>query len=90
MGTYTNREISMEGIWYFQSGLYESYTETETNIVKDWTLLNFDFRVFGLIALGLLVLAGVVMRMMTDAKLGDYLILFGAIGVMITMIGGLL
>ena len=89
LGPYSNRQISMTGIWYFQSGVYESYQTTVKEIQKDWNTLKFDFTFFIILVLGLLVLAGIFLRMRSDAKVGDYLIILGAIAIAIIVLGSL-
>ena len=60
LGQTTTTEISMDGIWYFTTGLYEGYETVET--VYEWDYRNFIFdnntaiAVFlGLLALGTIV-----------------------------------
>lgn len=89
LGPYNNRIISMQGIWYFHSGVYDYHVEHVKEIVKDWSIMSFNFTIFVIIALGLLVLTGVVLRVKTDAKIGDYLIIIGAIAILMIMLGGL-
>ena len=90
LGTYTNRQISMDGLWYFQSGVYDAHTTTETHYTKDWWHLSFDFQTFALILLGLLTLAGICLRLKTKAKGADFLILVGAGLFALVLVGGLI
>ncbi len=89
LGAYHDRTISMSGLWYFNSGVFESYTESQTYYTKDWWHTEFDFTTFALILLGLLVFAGIVVRLKTKAKFGDLMIIAGAGLIAFILIGGL-
>lgn len=60
LGPTTTTEISMEGIWYFTTGLYEGYETTETAYEWDYRSFIFDGNMAIAAFLGFLALGTII------------------------------
>lgn len=60
LGSTTTTEISMDGIWYFTTGLYEGYETTVTVYEWDYRSFIFDGNTAIAVFLGLLALGTIV------------------------------
>ena len=90
MGTYTDKEVSFGGIWYFATGLYEPYSSTETSYDVDWWGFDFDFSAFGLILAGVLVLMGAASRVIFGGHTIDFIIMGFGVVIALIFAGGLI
>lgn len=89
MGTYTDKEVSFDGIWYYATALYEPYQATEQSFQLDW-FKSFDYSTFGLIFCGLLILGAGVVRVTIGGRALDYVIIGCAVIVALIIAGGII
>ena len=88
MGTYTNKNISFTGIWYYATALYEPYTATEKSYNVDWWG-SFDFSKFGIIMVALLILGAIIVKVTIGGRALDYVIVICAAIIALIIAGGL-
>ena len=89
MGTYTDKNVSFEGIWYYATALYEPYTATEKSYEVDWWG-SFDYSVFGIILASLLILGAIVIKATIGGRALDYVIIICAAIIALIIAGGLI
>ncbi len=90
MGAYTNKNISMEGMWYFATSLYEPYTATETSYDVGWGLSSFNLSTFGIILAVLLILGAIVLKATVGGRTLDYVIIICGTVIALIIAGGLI
>lgn len=91
LGTYAreNLTISMEGVWYFTTALYEPYTAHETVYNMDWNnWFNLSGSAFIIAIIALLVILTVLFNIFYVPSMLDYAIIIGAGVVSFILIGG--
>lgn len=78
LGERTTYEISMDGRWYFTSGLYEGVSKAETSYEWDWSDFVFGDGATIVFFLGLLVLGTVIGARYAGLEPIDMLVIGGA------------
>lgn len=89
MGTYTDKNVSFEGIWYYATAIYEPYTATEKSYEVDWWG-SFDYSVFGIILASLLILGAIILKATIGGRVLDYVIIICAAIIALIIAGGLI
>lgn len=89
MGSYTNKAVSFDGIWYFAMAIYEPYTARESSYEVDWWNNNFDVKAFGIVMAGLLIILGLLAKATIGGRAIDYIIIGIAVVIALIMAGGI-
>ena len=90
MGTYTDKNVSFGGIWYFSTALYDPYTATETQYSIDWWHTNFDMSSFGVVMAGILILLALLSKATIGGRTIDYVIVGFGVIVALIIAGGVI
>ena len=90
MGSYINKKISFNGMWYFATALYDPYTVTETVYEMDWWHTNFDMADFGMVMAIILIFLALISKATIGGKTIDYVIVGFGIIVALIIAGGVI
>lgn len=91
LGETVNKTVSMTGLWYFTTELYEGNTVTKT--VYDWhpDVFSIDMSGLAILVVALLLLGLILARRFFSESMTatDYILIFGAMLFFIALIGGI-
>ena len=84
-----NMTVSMTGIWYFTTAIYEPYQATERIYTMDWnSWFNLDGSTFIVVVIAIIIVSLAVCNRIWELSFLDYAVAVGGAAIAFILIGG--